>query len=254
MNSRTYRIGLLTVACLTIFFCACDTDSKDNKEDPADDDTSPADDDSIDDDNDNNLNDDNDTTIDDDDNDDDDDDDDNDNNDDDDNDNDVMDDDDDDNDDEVWEDPDTGLMWQNGGDVGVVAYNWRQSQRYCRNLIRGDFDDWRLPTIDELRSLVRGCSLTESGGACGVTDDCPGEDCRGDPCSECDFLAGPGPGGVYWPDEITGFYSWYTTTGYRTSTLVTGYTDITWSVAFEKGFVNPVNGYVPVRCVRYSKS
>ena len=59
---------------------------------------------------------------------------------------------------EVYTDPDTGLMWavrDNGDDV-----DWKGARKYCEALTLRGFDDWRLPTIDELvhmsdRSQVR---------------------------------------------------------------------------------------------------
>jgi hypothetical protein len=46
-----------------------------------------------------------------------------------------------------WTDPATGLTWtkQGSGDV-----SWPQAVYYCRNLRLAGYDDWRLPTIDEL--------------------------------------------------------------------------------------------------------
>ena len=57
----------------------------------------------------------------------------------------------------------TGLMWQQctpehigvgcvGG--GSVAYTWEQAITYCEGLSLGGFDDWRLPNIKELSSIV----------------------------------------------------------------------------------------------------
>ncbi len=45
----------------------------------------------------------------------------------------------------------TGLIWQKteGG-----KRTWEGAIVYCENLILGGFEDWRLPDINELRSLV----------------------------------------------------------------------------------------------------
>lgn len=51
-----------------------------------------------------------------------------------------------------WVDPSTGLMWpakDSGKDM-----TWHQAEKYCRNLRLAGYSDWRLPTIDELASLV----------------------------------------------------------------------------------------------------
>ena len=52
---------------------------------------------------------------------------------------------------EVWKDSATGLTWavkDNGSNI-----NQTQASEYCDNLDLGGFQDWRLPTIDELEGL-----------------------------------------------------------------------------------------------------
>jgi len=254
MNTKSYRMVWLMVACLLSFFMACgdDDDSStgsgqtddDNDHDAADDDHAAVDDDdddnaAVDDDDDDNdaVDDDDDATDDD-------------NNavDDDDDDNDLADDDD--SEADVWADPSSGLMWQNGREVGQVGRPWRLANRYCRYLTWGGYSDWRLPTIDELRSLIRGCGATAPGGACGVTDACRADDCWNESCVGCDFLEGPGVDGVYWPAGVTGYYSWYTNYPYWSSSLVVGYSDVAWQVFFEDAGIYSSAGYVAMRCVR----
>ena len=49
---------------------------------------------------------------------------------------------------------------------------WDNSVEHCEDL-KG-----RLPTISELRTLIKDCQITETGGACKVTDECLSfEDC-----------------------------------------------------------------------------
>ena len=45
----------------------------------------------------------------------------------------------------------TGLMWQQD-EAGLM--NWETALSYCENLQLAGYDDWRLPNINELQSLV----------------------------------------------------------------------------------------------------
>ena len=48
-------------------------------------------------------------------------------------------------------DMETGLIWQG---KYVTGKSWRQAMAYCESLNYGGFDDWRLPNINELFTLV----------------------------------------------------------------------------------------------------
>lgn len=102
---------------------------------------------------------------------------------------------------DTWKDPSSGLTWQvsPSGD----RMDLPEAQLHCQNLSLAGHNDWRLPTISELRSIIRGCSKTETRGSCGVTDNCLSIRCRKD-CRECLNYEGPGSGGAYWPSELSG--------------------------------------------------
>jgi hypothetical protein len=107
---------------------------------------------------------------------------------------------------EVWIDEETGLMWQNGPTVGCFEGDVFD---YCNPHLwyygwAGYFDGWRVPTISEYRSLIRGCPNTETAGSCGIRDDCLMQSCDGGGCVGCEMLQGPTFGGAYWPTELTG--------------------------------------------------
>jgi len=52
----------------------------------------------------------------------------------------------------IWTDKNTNLMWQILIDKKV--YNWQNAKRYCSNLSLSGYDDWRLPTIKELKTIL----------------------------------------------------------------------------------------------------
>ncbi len=169
------------------------------------------------------------------------------------NDDDVMDDDianddmDDDSTEDVWTDSVSGLIWQNGDADG---FNWSDAVNYCENLSWAGFDDWRLPTISQLRSLIRNCVDTATGGHCGVTDDCLAYmSCWNPPCNGCSFLGGLGLAGRYWPSEIHGA-GWI----YWSSSVVDENPFTAWRVHFYSGLVsyNDKDYLYSARCVRLS--
>jgi hypothetical protein len=149
----------------------------------------------------------------------------------------------------TWTDTTAGLMWQNGSDVGTVYSTWDEAKTYCADLSWDGYDDWRLPTVSELRSLIRGCAGTVTGGECGVTDDCLDyAECLNDGCSGCSYLEGPGLNGEYWPTEILGLPD-----RYCSSSPVLEADDLhAWYVHFGAAEVyrNGIEDHAGVRCVR----
>lgn len=126
---------------------------------------------------------------------------------------------------ETWIDSSSGLMWQK------VPYNcelnWYDAFEYC-DLLEGDgYLAWRIPTISELRSLIRGNPPTETGGSCGVTDDCLEESCRDESCksnANCD-------GGCCWPSNIEGKCNDFNWSSSKVTMDSGGY-DVQWVIAF----------------------
>ena len=151
-----------------------------------------------------------------------------------------------------WYDPTSGLSWQNPpptpGDPAFLLAG-REAVEYCDALDPGGHGPgcWHLPTIDELRSLVRGCHDTETGGSCGVNNACLGEACWDLSCAGCPESSGPGRWGAYWPSEIGGSVSWY----WSSSRHAHGDCDA-WLVQFNQGFVSyyDMTGELNLRCVR----
>jgi len=52
-------------------------------------------------------------------------------------------------------DPDAGLMWAKADSHADLkkCLNWHDSKVYVKNLTTGSYNDWRLPTLDELSNL-----------------------------------------------------------------------------------------------------
>jgi len=155
----------------------------------------------------------------------------------------------------VCTDPATGFEWQEtptGGQMG-----WEPAKTHCTGLTL-DGSGWRLPNISELRSLIRNCSDIETGGACGVKDECSacgvssGDTCLLSSCS-VSSVCNPdscsndgGPTGCYWPPELSGTCSWYW------SSSPVGGDNYAWGVNFGNGNMdyNYVTNCHDVRCVR----
>ena len=76
----------------------------------------------------------------------------------------------------VWKDPDTGLIWQNepytveeekayeGKYNHGKAGDWHYAKQYCRDLSYGGYSDWRLPNIDELKTLISQTKYKHTNG------------------------------------------------------------------------------------------
>ena len=104
----------------------------------------------------------------------------------------------------IWEDEKNGLMWQV---VSHCCYTWPKADKYCENLNLVGYDDWRLPTISELRRVITGCGKTKFGGDCNVTDECNSYDeCLNNACGGCSWGYGPGENGCYLPPSFLGDY------------------------------------------------
>ena len=87
-----------------------------------------------------------------------------------------------------------GLIWSARTDSAMTVAN---AQKHCTNLDEGGFKDWRLPTISELRKLIKNCPNSVIEGTCGVRSEAFGEEgedgyqpactctsCRKDTCEQ----------------------------------------------------------------------
>ena len=122
---------------------------------------------------------------------------------------------------------------------------WNDAVSYCNNLTECGYSDWRLPNINELRTLIKNCPGTVTGGSCAVKDpdclsysSCWSEDCR------CEFRENNG--GYYsklGDDDYV--YLW-------SSSVLSDSSDLAWNVHFLNGNVyNSIKSLTnSVRCVR----
>ena len=104
------------------------------------------------------------------------------------------------------------LMWQDDSSAKTVKKNWQGAIDYCEELSLAGFNDWYLPNIDELKSIV---------------------DKSNSPAIVSGFK------------NTASYYYW-------SSTTYAGYTDFAWVVDFNYGYTNyDYETYsLYVRCVR----
>lgn len=55
---------------------------------------------------------------------------------------------------DIIKDPKKGLMWEDTIHAGEIKVNFKEAMQYCKDLRLGKFDDWRVPTLFELLSII----------------------------------------------------------------------------------------------------
>ncbi len=142
----------------------------------------------------------------------------------------------------------TSLMWQKDfGGKRVFAGAWV----YCDDLSLGGYTDWRLPQIEELRTLIVGCPATTAGGSCPADSKCgPAQaDCLNDSCEGCAVGGGLGPSGCYLPPIFDVSCEWY----WADTTAPWGSTQgFKFFVHFDTSYTNvgDIGNELGFRCVR----
>ena len=147
------------------------------------------------------------------------------------------------------------LIWS---DRSASEMNWSSAKQYCEDLTEGGYTDWRLPNIDELRTLLiadrvsNRCRVSERNNCLSL------KDCWS--CSTCTQTGTENSSHQYkfcsdWGTAYSdGRYSrlgdgkvWL----WSSSTL-SGNTDVAWGVDFRIGYVslNDKSNDYYVRCVR----
>ncbi len=157
-----------------------------------------------------------------------------------------------------WTDPATGLMWQNPpscerfcarAEANCMALDV-DGANYCDGVTWDGFTDWRLPTLNELRTLIRGNSDTVTGGSCGLTDTCLSNqwaECGVSDCGGGEIGGGPA-NGCYWAASLLGPCDVYWSASRAADPSLHNF-----AVWFEFGAIGSPLGLPwgsPVRCVR----
>ena len=146
-------------------------------------------------------------------------------------------------------------QWLRGRKIGSLIWsdrsanemNWSSAKQYCEDLTEGGYTDWRLPNIDELRTTIKNCYKTETGGQCKVSErsGCLAYNCwYPDKTCYCDDRSNNG--GYYSKlGDPDGVWLW-------SSSTKSDNPDLAWGVSFKSGGVSysdkSYNSYV--RCVR----
>jgi len=152
-----------------------------------------------------------------------------------------------------WPDAEVGLSWEDPPPADYLAHG--DAETRCLELGLGGHDDWRLPSVDELRALIRSCPVTALGGVCPASD--PGcltstaDTCNPDACLGCSSAMNGGPGleGCYWDGALAGsceFAHWSRSDDPIAPTV------FAWVVFFDRAMVTAMDKVTELnsRCVR----
>ena len=134
-------------------------------------------------------------------------------------------------------DSSSGLIWSAKADS---SKDWSNANSYCYSHAEGGYTGWHLPTIDELRTLIKNCPDAEMpNGDCGVKGSCLSSYCIDSSCG-----CSPDSTGKYSKFGETGYF-WSSSDRYDDSNYA-------WSVDFDLGGVlyNRKINHLNVRCVR----
>lgn len=123
-----------------------------------------------------------------------------------------------------------------------LSMNWSKANTYCSNLNEDDHSDWRLPNIDELRTLILNHSGTETGGSCRISAKEGRLSSKDRLNSEC--------GGRSGSSSKFRDYGWFWSSSDKSNL-----SNRAWTVDFDNGTVGWDNGDLKsyefkVRCVR----
>ena len=137
-----------------------------------------------------------------------------------------------------------GLQWSKKSPNKIT---WNNAVAYCDNLNEDGYSDWRLPNIDELRTLVQNHPGTQTGGTCKISEK-TGKLSPDDSTKDCDGKRGE-------DFSKLGDKDWlWSSTALTGSSRFVDYSTFVWCINFSNGKINNTGktflwGYY-VRCVR----
>lgn len=147
------------------------------------------------------------------------------------------------------EDSSSSLIWSAKTSSEMT---WQNAVDYCDNYSEGGYNDWHLPNIDELRTLL----IVSRASACRVSEK---NNCLSNSCWTCETCSETGNSnsqsdpnclGTAYSD---GRYSKFGDSGkFWSSSSVSDNSTYKWGVYFDYGYIygNTTDRYNNVRCVR----
>lgn len=131
------------------------------------------------------------------------------------------------------------LQWSNKSSYFM---GWNDAIKYCKDLNEGGHSDWRLPNIDELRTLIQNHPGTQTGGLCSISENA-GKLAWSDRTDDCDGRSGSNFSKL---GDNTHPLSCFWSSSSAPSTYNA------WGIDFSNGGVYPslVTGALFLRCVR----
>lgn len=147
---------------------------------------------------------------------------------------------------ETWYDAAGNLTWEITPSA-TATLAWQDAVDHCNGLARCGHGDWRLPTVSELRKLIRDCDATGTfiSNCCLIIDGFKLESGRNALCDGCTFNAGA-DSGCYRPSEIEG------SCAYHWSATPSDVAGDAWVVNYSQGRVDWIakDAMFVARCVR----
>ena len=137
-------------------------------------------------------------------------------------------------------DSESGLTWSA---KAIEKMSWEDALNYCKDYSEKDISGWRLPDINEWRTLIQNCPGSVTGGSCAVKDSeclsfdsCWSEECR---CTRCEDgrYSRLGDTDCFWSSSVDAGYTEF---------------DAAWTVVFDSGdlYIDDKQFTYFVRCVR----